>query len=87
MSYREAKCYRKPTAEIEAYLCSLKVITYRLIRRYETLKVMLRTLRINYDATKKYPIFPRNLFLKVMVKQCVNKPEFYEICQEVEEMA
>uniref|UniRef100_A0A914VH23 Uncharacterized protein n=1 Tax=Plectus sambesii TaxID=2011161 RepID=A0A914VH23_9BILA len=86
ISYKETRAGKKSAAEIFAYHRSLQAATYRLIRRYTTLKTMLRTLRISYDSAKKYPIFPRNILLKVMIKRCVNMPELYEICQEVQEI-
>ncbi|CAD6192863.1 unnamed protein product [Caenorhabditis auriculariae] len=55
---------------------------YRLIRKYQGLKRLIKELHDRYESTRHFPIVPRYAMLKKMIKSTLRAPEFAEICHE-----
>ncbi|XP_071533984.1 uncharacterized protein [Panulirus ornatus] len=56
---------------------------YRLLRKYSSLRTLMRELKDDYVESKMYPIVPRYFMLKEMIHDVMRDPAFVEICQEV----
>ncbi|VDL63670.1 unnamed protein product [Nippostrongylus brasiliensis] len=55
---------------------------YKLIRKYQGLRKIIKYLHDKYDASRLYPIVPRYPILKKMIKTVLRAPEFADICHE-----
>ncbi|KAK8394511.1 hypothetical protein O3P69_006590 [Scylla paramamosain] len=56
---------------------------YRLLRKYSSLRTLMRELKDDYVESKMYPIVPRYFMLKEMIHDVMRDPAFMELCQEV----
>ncbi|KAK4324738.1 hypothetical protein Pmani_004628, partial [Petrolisthes manimaculis] len=56
---------------------------YRHLRKYSSLRTLMRELKDDYMESKMYPIIPRYFMLKEMIHDVMRDPAFVEICQEV----
>ncbi|KAG0726205.1 hypothetical protein GWK47_004404 [Chionoecetes opilio] len=56
---------------------------YRLLRKYSSLRTLMRELKDDYGESKMYPIVPRYFMLKDMIHDVMRDPAFMELCQEV----
>ncbi|KAJ1349220.1 hypothetical protein KIN20_004693 [Parelaphostrongylus tenuis] len=55
---------------------------YKLIKKYQGLRKIVKDLSDKYDASRFYPIIPRYPILKKMIKSVLRAPEFADICHE-----
>jgi len=55
---------------------------YRLIKKYQAIRNIVRTLVKDYNESKIYPIIPRYLLLRDMVKDATHHPDYKEYCHE-----
>ncbi|XP_069957348.1 uncharacterized protein [Cherax quadricarinatus] len=55
---------------------------YRHLRKYSSLRTLMRELKDDYVESKMYPIIPRYFMLKEMIRDVMRDPAFVEICQE-----
>ncbi|XP_042221497.1 uncharacterized protein LOC121865989 isoform X2 [Homarus americanus] len=56
---------------------------FRYLRKYSSLRTLMRELKDDYVESKMYPIVPRYFMLKDMIRDVMRDPAFVEICQEV----
>ncbi|XP_042869841.1 uncharacterized protein LOC122251788 [Penaeus japonicus] len=56
---------------------------YRQLRKYSSLRTLMRELKDDYVESKMYPIIPRYFMLKEMIHDVMRDPAFVEICHEV----
>ncbi|KAK7083982.1 hypothetical protein SK128_009158 [Halocaridina rubra] len=56
---------------------------YRQLRKYSSLRTLMRELKDDYGESKIYPIIPRYFMLKDMIRDVMRDPAFVEICHEV----
>ncbi|XP_015439296.1 PREDICTED: uncharacterized protein LOC107194220 isoform X1 [Dufourea novaeangliae] len=73
------------TAQIEAENTQLTNDLYRLLKRYTGLRNLIRDLKVEYNNSKVYPIFPRYPILKDMIKDIMHNPDYMEVCHEVDQ--
>jgi len=55
---------------------------YRLIKKYQAIRNIVRTLVKDYNESKIYPILPRYILLRDMVKDATHHPDYKEYCHE-----
>eukprot|EP00090_Calanus_glacialis_P007201 TRINITY_DN15664_c0_g1_i1.p1 TRINITY_DN15664_c0_g1~~TRINITY_DN15664_c0_g1_i1.p1 ORF type:complete len:245 (-),score=60.83 TRINITY_DN15664_c0_g1_i1:15-749(-) len=55
---------------------------YRLIKKYQAIRNIVRTLVKDYNESKIYPIIPRYILLRDMVKDATHHPDYKEYCHE-----
>ncbi|CAD5226626.1 unnamed protein product [Bursaphelenchus xylophilus] len=55
---------------------------YKLIRKYQNLRSVVRELTEAYQDSRYYPIMPRYYLLKNMIKRVLRAPAFSEVCHE-----
>jgi hypothetical protein len=72
----------KPTEQLRRECDLLFTELYRLIRKYQALRVVVQELTENYSNSRFYPIMPRYLLLKNFIKQVLRAPAFAEVCHE-----
>ncbi|VDO28309.1 unnamed protein product [Heligmosomoides polygyrus] len=70
------------TVETRKEAENLYVQLYKLIRKYQGLRKIVKDLHDKYDASRLYPIIPRYPILKKMIKSVLRAPEFADICHE-----
>lgn len=51
---------------------------YKLLKKYQAVRQIVKTLHGNYDSSKIYPIFPRYNLLKEMIKDVTHHPDYME---------
>ncbi|CAG0891766.1 unnamed protein product [Darwinula stevensoni] len=72
------------TGEIDNENSQLINDLYRLLKKYSSLRLVIRGLKEEYFDSRFYPIFPRYILLKDMIKDVIHAPAFMEVCHEVE---
>ncbi|CAJ0936805.1 unnamed protein product, partial [Mesorhabditis belari] len=70
------------TDELQKEYESMYSQLYRLIKKYQGLRRIVKELANRYEHTRLYPIVPRYALLKKMIKQALRAPEFADICHE-----
>ncbi|XP_069159492.1 uncharacterized protein [Procambarus clarkii] len=55
---------------------------YRHLRKYSSLRTLMRELKDDYVESKMYPIIPRYFMLKDMIHDVMRDPAFVEMSQE-----
>uniref|UniRef100_A0A915AWE1 Uncharacterized protein n=1 Tax=Parascaris univalens TaxID=6257 RepID=A0A915AWE1_PARUN len=58
---------------------------YKLIRKYLSLRKIVKDLYSEYRASRFLPMVPRYALLKAMIKNILRAPAFAEVCHEVTE--
>ncbi|KAI6221838.1 hypothetical protein M3Y99_01530400 [Aphelenchoides fujianensis] len=58
---------------------------FKLIRKYQNLRVCVQELTVSYQHSRFLPIVPRFVLLKAMIKRVLRAPAFAEICHEANE--
>ncbi|XP_064119945.1 uncharacterized protein LOC135224656 [Macrobrachium nipponense] len=56
---------------------------YRQLRKYSSLRTLMRELKDDYSESKMYPIIPRYFMLKDMIHDVMRDPAFVEVCHEI----
>ncbi|KAK6047746.1 hypothetical protein COOONC_14748, partial [Cooperia oncophora] len=72
----------RKTEELQKDCENLYVQLYKLIRKYQGLRKIIKDLHDKYDSSRLYPIVPRYPILKKMIKSVLRAPEFADICHE-----
>ncbi|KAK5965934.1 hypothetical protein GCK32_004791 [Trichostrongylus colubriformis] len=72
----------RKTEELQKDCENMYVQLYKLIRKYQGLRKIVKDLHDKYDASRLYPIVPRYPILKKMIKGVLRAPEFADICHE-----
>uniref|UniRef100_A0A1I7X877 GED domain-containing protein n=1 Tax=Heterorhabditis bacteriophora TaxID=37862 RepID=A0A1I7X877_HETBA len=72
----------RKTEELQRDCETMYTLLYKLIRKYQGLRRIIKDLHDKYDATRMYPIVPRYPILKKMIKSALRAPEFADICHE-----
>ncbi|XGW28537.1 hypothetical protein V3C99_008369 [Haemonchus contortus] len=72
----------RKTEELQKDCENLYVQLYKLIRKYQGLRKIIKDLHDKYDSSRLYPIVPRYPILKKMIKTVLRAPEFADICHE-----
>ncbi|CAJ0602982.1 unnamed protein product [Cylicocyclus nassatus] len=72
----------RKTEELQKDCENMYVQLYKLIRKYQGLRRIIKELHDKYDASRMYPIVPRYPLLKKMIKSALRAPEFADICHE-----
>ncbi|VDM61121.1 unnamed protein product [Angiostrongylus costaricensis] len=72
----------RKTEELQKDCEDLYAQLYKLIRKYQGLRKIVKVLNDKYDASRLYPIIPRYPILKKMTKSALRAPEFADICHE-----
>ncbi|KAK0398772.1 hypothetical protein QR680_002748 [Steinernema hermaphroditum] len=75
----------KTTDELRKECDRLYIEIYKLLKKYQGLRKELQELSKSYHETRFYPIVPRYIMLKSMIKRALRAPAFAEICHEVNE--
>ncbi|CAG7824919.1 unnamed protein product [Allacma fusca] len=70
------------SVQIEAENTQLINDLYRLLKRYAGLRNLIKELTLEYSSSKYYPIIPRYMLLKDMVKTVTHNPDYMEVCHE-----
>lgn len=55
---------------------------YRLLKKYQGLRNLIRELKSEYGNSKMYPIFPRYTMLKDMIKAILHDPSYMDVRYE-----
>jgi len=55
---------------------------YKLIKKYQAIRTIVRILVKEYNDSKLYPIIPRYILLRDMVKDATHHPDYKEYCHE-----
>eukprot|EP00093_Oithona_nana_P007605 07605.XXX_324658_327576_1 [CDS] Oithona nana genome sequencing. len=51
---------------------------YKLLKKYQAIRSIVKILHTNYESSKFYPIFPRYNLLKEMIKDVTHHPDYME---------
>ncbi|CAD5219106.1 unnamed protein product [Bursaphelenchus okinawaensis] len=73
------------TEELRKECDRLYTELYKLIRKYQNLRAIVRELTEAYQDSRYYPIVPRYHLLKNMIKRVLRAPAFSEVCHEQNE--
>ncbi|KJH48515.1 hypothetical protein DICVIV_05365 [Dictyocaulus viviparus] len=72
----------RKTEELQKDCENMYAQLYKLIRKYQGLRRIIKDLCEKYNASRLYPIIPRYSMLKKMIKTVLRAPEFADICHE-----
>ncbi|ETN79882.1 hypothetical protein NECAME_09537 [Necator americanus] len=72
----------RKTEELQKDCENMYAQLYKLIKKYQGLRRIIKELHDKYDASRMYPIVPRYPILKKMIKSALRAPEFADICHE-----
>ncbi|TMS38375.1 hypothetical protein L596_005114 [Steinernema carpocapsae] len=75
----------KTTDELRKECDRLYIELYKLLKKYLGLRKEVQELSRAYHESRFYPIVPRYIMLKSMIKRVLRAPAFAEICHEVNE--
>ncbi|KAH0554533.1 hypothetical protein KQX54_011183 [Cotesia glomerata] len=70
------------TSQIETENTQMINDLYRLLKKYTGLRNLIRDLKVEYNSSKVYPMFPRYTILKDMIKDIMHNPCYMEVCHE-----
>ncbi len=72
----------KSTEELRRECEHLNTELYRLIHKYQGLRLIVQELSESFQDSRLYPILPRYSLLKAMIKRVLRAPAFAEVCHE-----
>ncbi|CRK87013.1 CLUMA_CG000877, isoform A [Clunio marinus] len=70
------------TSQIEHENTQMINDLYRLLKKYQGLRNLIRELKSEYSSSKIYPIFPRYTMLKDMIKDVMHDPSYMDVRYE-----
>ncbi|VDK60895.1 unnamed protein product [Anisakis simplex] len=73
------------TAELRKECDRMYLDLYKLIKKYLSLRKIVKNLYSDYRASRFLPMVPRYTLLKAMIKNVLRAPAFAEVCHETTE--